>query len=187
MIWRSIRRIMLPCVPLDREKAARYPQISSRSGLPFGRFELNRHAVIVICAVAALATPGILAKPKKVEPVGEADAASTIRKPGYVVIELENGGRDKLRIAEGEARAVLPSIMSNDVDFITVVGANTVATVYDAPNFRGHSLTLRCGNYELLQQPRNDIESIRVSYVKTPVNECQGQPGQPVQYKTWDR
>jgi hypothetical protein len=70
---------------------------------------------------------------------------------------------------------------------ITVVGANTMVTLYEQPNFRGHSLTLRCGSYELLQQPRNDIESVQVRYVKTPVTECQGSEGAPVQYKSWDR
>ena len=143
--------------------------------------------LIMICAVALMATPGVMAKPKKAKAAAQTAPAPVVRIPGYAVIELENGARDKLRVAEGESRATLPNIMAGDVDFITVVGAQTIVTVYDDANFRGHSLTLRCGNYELLQQPRNAIESIKVSFVKTPVSECQGSKGQPVQYKDWDR
>jgi hypothetical protein len=124
---------------------------------------------------------------KKVVAAQQAQPAPKPRIPGYAVISLENGNRDKLRVAEGESRATIPNIMANDVDFVTVVGANTMVTLYEQPNFRGHSLTLRCGNYELLQQPRNDIESVQVRYVTTPVSECQGSDGDPVQYKTWDR
>ena len=144
-------------------------------------------ALIMICAVAMMATSGVMAKPQKAKDAAQAAPAPVVRIPGYAVIELENGARDKLRVAEGESRATLPNIMAGDVDFITVVGAQTVVTVYDDANFRGHSLTLRCGNYELLQQPRNAIESIKVSFVKSPVSECQGSKGQPVQYKDWDR
>jgi hypothetical protein len=149
---------------------------------------------ILLLGAVALALPGgVTAKPKKkvVITIQNADPALNPapppRKPGYAVLELEGGGRDKLRVTEAEARATLPNIMANDVDLITVVGANTVMTVYQDPNFRGHSLTLRCGNYELVERPRNDIESVRVSYVKTPVSECQGEEGRPVQYKSWDR
>jgi hypothetical protein len=148
-------------------------------------------SVLLLC-VATLALPiGAAAESKKKVTITVRNAdpapAPPPRMPGYAVIELENGRRDKLRVAEGESRATLPNIMANDVDFITVVGANTVVTVYEAPNFRGHSLTLRCGNYELLERPRNDIESIKVSYTRQPVSECQGEEGQPVQYKSWDR
>jgi hypothetical protein len=147
---------------------------------------------ILALGIIALAIPNsAVAKAKKKAKITMQNAKPTPtpspRVPGYAIIELENGGRDKLHVAEGESRAILPNIMANDVDFITVIGANTIVTVYEAPNFRGHSLTLSCGNYELLQQPRNDIESIQVRNAKTPVSECQGKEGQPVQYKSWDR
>jgi hypothetical protein len=145
--------------------------------------------ILILCAAASVLPLGTAAaKTKKKAPmVQQSEPAPKPRIPGYAIISLENGNRDKLRIAEGEGRATIPNIMANDVDFITVVGANTMVTVYEQPNFRGHSLTLRCGNYELLQQPRNDIESVQVRYVKTAVSECQGSEGSPVQYKSWDR
>jgi hypothetical protein len=105
---------------------------------------------------------------------------------GHVVLSMENGNGDTLRVNAVGQRATLPNILANDIDYITVVGSQTQVTVYEQPNFRGHSLTLRCGSYELLQQPRNDIESIRVTYVADD-RRCQGSPEQPVQYRTWTR
>jgi hypothetical protein len=151
-------------------------------------FPLPKYTLILCAVLLALPLGTATAKTKKKAPmVQQPEPAPKPRIPGYAVISLENGNRDTLRVNEGESRPTILNIMANDVDFITVVGANTVITVYEQPNFRGHSLTLRCGNYELLQQPRNDIESIQVRYVKTPVSECQGSDGNPVQYKTWDR
>jgi hypothetical protein len=144
---------------------------------------------LIMCAVALILPLGTATakSKKKAQMVQQSEPAAKPRLPGYAVISLENGNRDKLRVSEGESRATIPNNMANDVDFITVVGAHTVITVYEQPNFRGHSLTLRCGSYELLQQPRNDIESLKVRYAKTTVSKCRGEEGQPVQYKTWDR
>jgi hypothetical protein len=141
------------------------------------------------CAIAALALSASAdanAK-KRVVAAAAAMSAAPPRPPGYALIELENGKKDRLRVAEGEARATISNIMANDVDFITVIGGHTIVTVYQDANFRGHSLTLRCGNYELLQEPRNDIESIRVTASKKPVSECQGSEREIVQIKTWDK
>jgi hypothetical protein len=143
-----------------------------------------------ISIAAIVLSTGVTAKPKKAKIAAPQSApvpTPPVRVPGYAILELENGNRDTVRIAEGESRATLPNIMANDVDFVTVVGANTVVILYEQPNFRGHSLTLRCGNYELLEKPRNDIESVQVRYVKTPVAACEGSKEQPVQYKTWSR
>ncbi len=140
---------------------------------------------VIIVAIAAILPAGLAAKPKQKKLSVISIVAPHVS--GYVVIELENGARDKLRVTEGQARATLPNIMANDVDFITVIGAYIIVTVYQHPNFRGHGLTLRCGNYELVEQPRNDIESIQVRYIKTPVSECQDSEGQLVEYRTWDR
>ena len=140
------------------------------------------------CAVTALALSASAGAKKKklIITIAEAKPSVSPRLPGYALIELENGKKDKLRVAEGEARATIPNIMANDIDFITVVGPFTIVTVYQDANFRGHSLTLRCGSFELLQQPRNDIESIRVTTAKTPVSECQGSDQELIQIKTWD-
>jgi hypothetical protein len=144
--------------------------------------------LVIIAAGAVLANPAITPR-IKMEKLARPTAPQVvpIRIAGYAMLALENGAKNKLIVREGETRTTLPNIMANDIDFITVVGANTVVTVYEQPNLRGHSLTLRCGNYELLQQPRNDIESVKVSYAKTPVSECQGSDLELVQIKTWDR
>jgi hypothetical protein len=144
-------------------------------------------ALTLIIAAPLLASAVSAAPVKKAKPMVTTEIVPRDGRPGYAAISLENGAKNVLRVVAGESRAALPNIMANDVDFITVVGAQTVATVYEQPNFRGHSLTLRCGNYELLQQPRNDIESIKVRYVKEPVSECQGSDMELVQMKTWDR
>jgi hypothetical protein len=145
--------------------------------------------LLAIISIAGIAlSTGAAAKPKKAKAAAPQSApAPPVRVPGYAILELENSNRDKVRVAEGESRATLPNIMANDVDFVTVIGANTVVTLYEQPNFRGHSLTLTCGSYELIERPRNDIESVQVRYIKTPVAECEGSEGQPVQYKTWSR
>ncbi len=147
--------------------------------------------LLLAISVAATVLPAhVGAKPNKAKIIiqtTEPAPAPPPRLPGYAMISLENGKKDKLRVTDGEARATIPNIMANDVDFITVVGAYTIVTVYQDANFRGHSLTLRCGNYELLEQPRNDIESIRVTTAKKPVSECQGSDMELVQYKSWDK
>jgi hypothetical protein len=106
--------------------------------------------------------------------------------PGFAVVSMENGNGDTFRVEAQTRAATIPNIMANDVDFVEVVGSQTEVTLYEQPNFRGHSLTLRCGNYELLQQPRNDIESIAVRYVRDD-RRCQGTPERPIQYRTWTR
>jgi hypothetical protein len=126
-----------------------------------------------LIAASAVAQTTVSMKPKQ--------------SPGHAILQLENGQQDVLRIEHGEARASLPNIMANDVDYVTVVGTQTIVTLYADPNFKGRRLTLRCGHYELLQQPRNDIESVQVSIAKTPVKTCQGSEQQLVQLKTWER
>lgn len=106
--------------------------------------------------------------------------------PGFAVVRMENGSGDTFRVEAETRAATIPNIMANDVDFVEVVGSQTEVTLYEQPNFRGHSLTLRCGNYELLQQPRNDIESIAVRYVRDD-RRCQGTAERPIQYRTWTR
>ncbi len=148
---------------------------------------MKSSSLIALCAVAIVATTPIAAKPKKAKPaLQSAPAVTTPRIPGYAVLSLENGNKDRVRVAEGQSMATLPNIITGDVDLITVVGPNTVLTVYDDANFRGHSLTLHCGYYELLQEPRNAIQSAKASFVKEPVD-CQGSGTTPVQYKTWSR
>jgi hypothetical protein len=153
---------------------------------------LKASKILAIISVAAIMLPhSASANPKKrrppVDKASQLPPAKLVRVPGYAILELDSGKRDRIRVTEGEARASLPNILANDVDLITVIGANTVVTVFEQPNFRGHSLTLTCGNYELIERPRNDIESVRVSYRKQPVSECQGSDRELVQIKSWDR
>lgn len=140
--------------------------------------------VLTLAVPAALSAKSTKAK-KQNPPVEQTWPLDGI--PGFAVLRLENGGQDTLRVEARTSQASLPNIMANDVDFIDVVGSQTEVTLYEQPNFRGHSLTLRCGNYELLQQPRNDIESVRVRYVAAVARACQGTPERPVQYRTWTR
>jgi hypothetical protein len=121
---------------------------------------------------------------KKAAPVAETWPRDGIQ--GYAVFSMEYGSGDTLRVNAVGQRGTLPNIMANDIDYIEVVGNQTQVIAYDKPNFRGHSLTLRCGSYELLQQPRNAIESIRVTYVRD-ARPCQGSAEQPIQYRTWTR
>jgi hypothetical protein len=137
---------------------------------------------------AALAHPTI-AKPgkaKKAAPVVVKEVWPRDGIQGYVVLSKENGNGEVQRIKAGENIAMLDALLANDVDYIKVVGSQTQVTVFEKPNFTGHSLTLRCGNYELLQQPRNDIESIRVSYVRDDAA-CRGTKDQPLQFTSWSR
>jgi hypothetical protein len=146
------------------------------------------NCALIACLCAMTMPLGVAAKPQKMVKVAQpAPIVPRDGIPGYAVLTLENGAKDTVSVAAGEGLAALPNIMANDVDFITVVGRQTVVTVYEQPNFRGHSLTLRCGTYELLQQPRNDIESVRVRYVRDVASTCQGSESKPVQYKSWDR
>jgi hypothetical protein len=153
------------------------------------KFAPSPALILISSAVIALSMT-VHAKPKKVPAKAATPAPSPqqpVRMPGYAIIEKELGNRDTLRIAEGESRATIPAVLANEVDIVTVVGANTVVTLYEKPNFQGHSLTLTCGNYELLQQPRNDIESVKVTYLKKPVSACQGSDEQKTQLTTWTR
>lgn len=148
---------------------------------------LHKHVAIGIIAIAL--TSPIIAKPskaKKVAPVVVKEVWPRDGIQGYAVLSKENGNGETQRVNAGENVATLDALLVNDADYIKVVGSQTQVTVFEKPNFMGHSLTLRCGNYELLQQPRNDIESIRVTYVRDDAV-CKGTKDQPVKFTTWAR
>jgi hypothetical protein len=154
--------------------------------------KIDRKRFFIFALLLLALSPAAHAEQKKTSPSAKTQAtaapmAAQTRDPGYAILALENGNQDEVRASEGESLATLPNIVANDGDYLTVMGAHTVVTVYADPNFRGHSLTLRCGHYEFLERPRNDIESIRVSVAKAPVKNCQGSESSRVQYKTWGR
>jgi hypothetical protein len=146
---------------------------------------------LIALALAVLVVPTSLwaitgNNKKKADPPSAAETWPRDGIQGFAVVRMENGSGDTFRVEAETRAATIPNIMANDVDFVEVVGSQTEVTLYEQPNFRGHSLTLRCGNYELLQQPRNDIESIAVRYVRDD-RRCQGTPERPIQYRTWTR
>jgi hypothetical protein len=147
---------------------------------------------LIALALAVLVVPTSLwaitgnNKKKKADPPSAAETWPRDGIQGFAVITKELGERESLRVEAGERQATLPNELINETDLVQVVGSQTEVTLYEQPNFRGHSLTLRCGNYELLQQPRNDIESFAVRYVRD-ARRCQGTPERPVQYRTWTR
>jgi hypothetical protein len=149
----------------------------------------NLFSLLAISLLAITPANPIIAKPgkaKKAAPVQVREVWPRDGIQGYAILSKENGDGETARINAGEGLASLPALLANDVDYIKIIGSQTQVTVFEKPNFTGKSLTLRCGNFELLQQPRNDIESVRVTYVRDDAA-CTGTADRPVQHTTWGR
>jgi hypothetical protein len=64
-------------------------------------------------------------------------------------------------------------IMNDDIETV-IVGKNTRVVLYEDANFQGRSLTLTCGEYELIGDPENEVSSIKIFYDPNPNVSCSG-------------
>jgi hypothetical protein len=58
--------------------------------------------------------------------------------------------------------------MNDDIETVLVFGEYTEVTLYEGANFEGRSVTLACGQYELIDDPENEVSSISTRVLDEP-------------------
>jgi hypothetical protein len=94
---------------------------------------------------------------------------------------------DEFNLSGATERAVLAGMFDEDIEVITVFGQYAQFIGYEDPNFRGRTVTLRCGRYELIGDPENEISSIKIIKAERPVRDCPSPYEGVVEIHNWDR
>jgi hypothetical protein len=56
----------------------------------------------------------------------------------------------------------------NDIEYVEIISPYVRVTFFKDPNYRGPSITLGCGKYELIDEPENEISSLIVELLDFP-------------------
>jgi hypothetical protein len=73
---------------------------------------------------------------------------------------------------------------NDNIEFVRIENPYVKFTGYEDVNFGGRSITLTCGNFELIDQPENEISSYKIEILDEPVA-CRG--GGTTDIYKWDR
>ncbi len=98
----------------------------------------------------------------------------------------DGGDFDSFTISEYTQRARLSSDFDEDIEIISIYGQYATVIGYENPNFTGRTVTLRCGFYELIGDPENEISSIRVIRAVRPEASCPSHSEGYVEIHNWD-
>ncbi len=94
---------------------------------------------------------------------------------------------DEFNLSGATERAVLAGNFDEDIEVIRVDGQYAQFIGYEDSNFRGRTVTLRCGRYELIGDPENEISSIKIIKAERPVRDCPSPYEGVVEIHNWDR
>jgi hypothetical protein len=83
-------------------------------------------------------------------------------------IKASEGLSDFPHLNSGTELAYVGDDANDDIETVLVRGAYTEATLYEHSNFQGRSVTLTCGRYELIDDPENEVSSIRTRVLDAP-------------------
>jgi hypothetical protein len=107
-------------------------------------------------------------------PASEQSPPQIDKGGGATFLTTDGSFPSYLSLGSPESRSRLGGNFDEDIEAIDVYGQFTEVIGYENPNFTGRTVTLRCGHYELIGDPENEISSIRVQVAVRPTANCMG-------------
>jgi hypothetical protein len=81
---------------------------------------------------------------------------------------LGEGVKDFPCLQSGDSYKYVGDDLNDDIETVLVQGQYTEVTLYEDRDYRGRSVTLNCGRYELIDDPENEVSSIRTRVLDEP-------------------
>jgi hypothetical protein len=114
-------------------------------------------------------------KPAAPPPAPANESPPQIDQGGEALFLTTDGAHpDRMTLQQGQWRSKLSDTFDEDIEVIYITGQYTEVIGYEGQNFTGRRVTLRCGLYELIGDPENEIRSIKVIKAVRPSAECLG-------------